>query len=92
VITGYYLRHDGDRCALIRQDEEYRDEVVLDGLTPDRAAKLYWRYMRELRREKAKRERQPEPALFELRLDARPATQRNAAERYRQPTLFDNLS
>ena len=28
-------------------DEQYRDEVVLDGLPPERAAKLYWRYMRD---------------------------------------------
>jgi len=92
VITGYYIRQDGDRYALIRQDEQYREEVVLDGLPPERATKLYWRYMRELQREKAKRERQPEPALFELRHDARPVTQRRADDRYRQPMLFDDLS
>lgn len=89
MITGYYIRNDGDRYALIRQDEQYRDEIVIDGLPYDRAAKLYWRYMREWLRDRARRERQPEPTLFELKDDARPASQRNAAGRLRQPTLFE---
>lgn len=89
MITGYYIRQNGDRCQLIRQDEQYRDEVVLDGLPPERAAKLYWRYMRDFLKERANRERQPEPTLFDLKEDARPASQRNAAGRFAEPTLFD---
>ena len=89
MITGYYIRNDGDRYALIRQDEQYRDEIVIDGLPYDRAAKLYWRYMREWLRDRAKRERQPEPTLFELKEDARPSSQRKAAGRLAEPTLFE---
>lgn len=89
MITGYYIRQNGDLCQLIRQDEQYRDEVVIDGLTFERAAKLYWRYMREWLRERAKRERQPEPTLFPLKEDARPASQKKAAGRFAEPTLFE---
>jgi hypothetical protein len=89
MITGYYIRQSGDRWALIRQDEQYRDEVVLDGLPPERAAKLYWRYMRDFLKERARRERQPEPTLFELKEDARPASQKKAAGRFAEPTLFE---
>ena len=62
---------------------------MLDSLPYDRAAKLYWRYMREWLRDRAKRERQPEPTLFELKKDARPTSQRSAAGRLTQPTLFE---
>jgi hypothetical protein len=89
MITGYYIRQNGDRCQLIRQDEQYRDEVVLDGLPYDRAAKLYWRFMREWLRERARQERQPEPTLFELTEDARPTSQKKAAGRLAEPTLFE---
>jgi hypothetical protein len=89
MITGYYIRQSGERCQLIRQDEQYRDEVVLDGLPPERAAKLYWRYMRDFLKERARRERQPEPTLFELKEDARPASQKKAAGRFAEPTLFE---
>jgi hypothetical protein len=89
MITGYYIRQSGDRWALIRQDEQYRDEVVLDGLPPERAAKLYWRYMRNFLKEWARRERQPEPTLFELKEDARPASQKKAAGWFVEPTLFE---
>lgn len=89
MITGYYIRQSGDRWALIRQDEQYRDEVVLDGLPPERAAKLYWRYMRDFLKERARRERQPEPTLFELKEDARPASQKKASGRFAEPTLFE---
>ena len=89
MITGYYIRNDGERYALVRQDEQYRDEIVIDGLPFDRAAKLYWRYMREWLRDRARRERQPAPTLFELKDDARPASQRKAAGRFAEPTLFE---
>lgn len=32
-----------------------------------------------------------QPTLFELREDHRPAGERNAAERYREPSLFTRL-
>jgi hypothetical protein len=32
-----------------------------------------------------------QPALFELRVDARPAGERSAAERYQAPSLFSAL-
>jgi hypothetical protein len=89
MITGYYIRNDGDRYALIRQDEQYRDEIVIDDLPYDRAAKLYWRYMREWLRDRAKRDRRPEPTLFEVKEDARPNSQRKAAGRIAEPTLFE---
>jgi hypothetical protein len=89
MITGYYVRNDGDRYALIEQDETYHGRVVLDGLPCDRAVKLYWRYMRELHKEQTKRERQPEPTLFPVKEDARPVSQRKAAGRLVEPTLFD---
>ena len=89
MTTGYFLRNDGDRYALIRQDEQYREEVVIDGLPYDRAAKLYWRYMREWLRERDKREREPAATLFELKTDARPASQRKSSGRFAEPTLFE---
>ena len=48
-----------------------------------------WRDILALRREQTKRERQPQPALFDLKDDARPISQRSAAGRYAEPTLFD---
>jgi len=56
--------------------------IIIDG-------KSYaWRDILALRRE----QRQPAlplPTLFELREDARPSSQRSAAGRYLEPTLFD---
>ncbi len=48
-----------------------------------------WRDILMLRREQRRRERQPQPTLFELKDDARPVSQRSAAGRYAEPTLFD---
>ena len=48
-----------------------------------------WRDILARYREQAKREREPQPTLFELREDARPASQRKAAGRYAEPTLFE---
>jgi hypothetical protein len=48
-----------------------------------------WRDILALRREQAKRERLPQPALFELKADTRPPSQRTAAGRYTEPSLFD---
>ena len=48
-----------------------------------------WRDLVQLRREQQKaRARAQQLALFELKDDAKPATQRTAAGRYLEPTLF----
>ena len=41
------------------------------------------------RREQLKQSREPQRTLFELKEDARPPTERTAAGRYLEPTLFD---
>jgi len=89
MIIGYFIRQAGERWQLIGQDERYGNTVVLDGLLYDRAAKLYWRYMRECLKERAKRERQPEPTLFPLKVNARTVSRRKAADRFAQPSLFE---
>jgi len=49
-----------------------------------------WRDLVTLRRTQTT-PRAEQPALFELRDDHRPAGDRNAAERYREPSLFTRL-
>ena len=49
-----------------------------------------WRDLVALRRAQAQ-PRAEQPALFELREDHRPPGERNAAERYREPSLFTRL-
>lgn len=49
-----------------------------------------WRDLVTLRRAQTP-PRAEQPALFELREDHRPAGERNAAERYREPSLFTRL-
>jgi hypothetical protein len=48
-----------------------------------------WRDLVALRRAQAM-PRSEQPALFELHEDHRPPGERNAAERYREPSLFDS--
>lgn len=48
-----------------------------------------WRDLVARYREQAKRERAPEPTLFEMKEDVRPASQKTAAGRYAEPSLFD---
>ncbi len=43
------------------------------------------------RRSQKKEARQPQPTLFELYDDVRPALERNSADRYENPTLFDEV-
>ena len=50
---------------------------------------LLWRDVLKARREQLEAERRPQPTLFELKEDARPPSQRTAAGRYLEPTLFD---
>lgn len=49
-----------------------------------------WRDLVALRQAQAQ-PRAEQPALFDLREDHRPAGERNAAERYREPSLFSAL-
>ena len=91
MITGYYIQpmqYLPGRFNLVRTNEQYEPEVVVDCLTYERAVKLYWRYMREWLRDRARRERAPEPTLFELKEDSRPASQRKAEGRLVEPLLF----
>ena len=57
--------------------------IVIDG------TRYAWRDILKKRREQLQQSRQPQPTLFELKEDARPASQRSAAGRYAEPTLFD---
>ena len=64
------------------------DTIIVDGHA------YSWQRLRELRRQQleAWRMSQPEqPALFPLKADCRPPTERTAAGRYREPTLFTVL-
>ena len=50
-----------------------------------------WRDLVKLRREQKKAHmRAVQPALFELKDDSRPATERTAAGRYLEPSLFSS--
>jgi hypothetical protein len=54
------------------------------------AGKRYlWRDVLKLRREQLKTARQPQPTLFELKSDSRPASQKTVAGRYSESTLFE---
>lgn len=64
------------------------DTIIIEGRA------FSWRAILDLRRMQleAWRAAQPQqPALFELRKDRRPAAERSAAGRYREPTLFSDL-
>jgi len=64
------------------------DKIVIDG----RAYR--WRDIIELRRQQLeawKAARPEQPALFALRQDSRPVTQRTVAGRYFEPSLLDAL-
>ncbi len=50
-----------------------------------------WRDLVELRQAQTTKP-PPQPTLFDLRADSRPAGQRTAAERYSTPSLFDGLT
>ena len=53
--------------------------------------RFLWRDLLKMRREQRKVVRTAQPALFELHDDARPAPERTADGRYRQPSLFRRL-
>jgi hypothetical protein len=57
--------------------------IVIDG-------KRYpWKEILKQRREQRKAARQPQLALFELKDDSRPASQRAAEGRFTEPMLFE---
>jgi hypothetical protein len=47
-----------------------------------------WRDILKARREQMKAANQPQPTLFELKDDRRPASQTTVAGRFTEPTLF----
>ena len=47
-----------------------------------------WCDILKLRREQCKAAEQAQPVLFTLQVDERPKSQRTAAARYEEPTLF----
>jgi hypothetical protein len=54
-----------------------------------------WRRICELRREQLealRKARGKQPALFELREDRRPLTQKTASGRYAEPSLLDGIA
>jgi hypothetical protein len=56
--------------------------IVIDG------KRHLWRDILKLRREQRKATRQRQLALFELKDDSRPASQRTAEGRFTEPMLF----
>jgi len=65
------------------------DTIIIDGHA------YSWQRLCELRREQLeawKATRKAQPALFELKDDYRPPTERTAEGRYRKPTLLALLS
>ena len=53
--------------------------------------RFLWRDLLRMRRDQRKAVRVAQPALFELHDDARPAPERTADGRYREPSLFTRL-
>lgn len=73
ATAGYYIRgstRDSVDWALIRTDDQYRDEVLVDGLSYRKATALYWKRMEELRAGRAA-EHSPETA-GQVAADSRP--------------------
>lgn len=62
--------------------------IVIDG------KRIPWRELLEMRREqlRAAATQITQPALFELREDHRPQHEASAANRYREPSLFEQLT
>jgi hypothetical protein len=62
------------------------DTLIVDGRA------YSWKRLRELRRvqlEAARKACGSQPALFELREDCRPCSERTASGRFLEPSLFD---
>ena len=53
--------------------------------------RILWRDLLKMRREQRKVVRTAQPALFDLLDDTRPAPERTAVGRYREPSLFTRL-
>jgi hypothetical protein len=65
------------------------DTLIVDGHA------FSWQRLCELRRQQLeawKTAQAGQPALFELKDDCRPATERTAAGRYQEPTLFAKIA
>jgi hypothetical protein len=58
------------------------NNIVIDGKPYD------WKEIRRLRREQIQAARKPQLTLFDLKEDARPASQRSVEGRYTEPLLF----
>lgn len=56
--------------------------IIIDG------KRYAWRDILEIRRQQ-RQPAPPQPTLFEMKDDARPPSQRSAAGRFAEPTLFD---
>jgi hypothetical protein len=56
--------------------------IVIDG------KRYLWRDLLRLRREQRQAARTAQPALFPLKEDSRPPTQKTVRGRYEEPTLF----
>lgn len=56
--------------------------IVIDG------KRYLWRDLLRLRREQRQAARTAQPALFPLKEDCRPPTQKTVRGRYEEPTLF----
>ena len=64
------------------------DILIVDGHA------FSWRRLCELRREQLEARKEAEarqPALFELRTDCRPRSERTVDGRYRQPSLLESM-
>ncbi len=62
------------------------DTIIVDGRA------YSWRHLTELRRRQLEAWRTAQPqqlALFELKTDRRPASERSAAGRYQEPTFLN---
>jgi hypothetical protein len=53
--------------------------------------RVLWRDLLKMRREQREAARAVQPVLFELRDDSRPAMERRADDRHREPSLFSDL-
>jgi hypothetical protein len=53
--------------------------------------RVAWREIVRLRKEQREHAKAKQLTLFELRQDARPATERSAVDRYLEPSLFSLL-
>jgi hypothetical protein len=75
------------RSAALAPEEEEGIVAVVKFIDID-GKRFAWCDLVQRRREQLVAAAKVEPVLFELREDRRPASQRSAAGRYREPSLF----